>query len=228
MLKRGGKSSYNPYSTTQRVKKPEWKDRLDILPNRHSVWLKQVGQKLQMLFSFWETGSFFFARAPKRRRLFGILPGSPHPSGSVAQCHAGSCESLQIDVFFFVVVVVEGKGDACGSVNHLSLFQLSIVQEQPRKDAGDVTLSSSPASSSSSISTPTSAGFIDPSGSSPGTPSMQHGKLGVMQGVGCPSPVATLRRPTSLSRHASAAGQQMPMHRYQLSVSSGSGAFNLR
>lgn len=100
MLKRGGKSSYNPYSTTQRVKKPEWKDRLDILPNRHSVWLKQVGQKLQMLFSFWETGSFFFARAPKRRRLFGILPGSPHPSGSVAQCHAGSCESLQIDVFF--------------------------------------------------------------------------------------------------------------------------------
>lgn len=45
MLKRGGKSSYNPYSTTQRVKKPEWKDRLDILPNRHSVWLKQVGHK---------------------------------------------------------------------------------------------------------------------------------------------------------------------------------------
>lgn len=45
MLKRGGKSSYNPYSTTQRVKKPERKDRLDILPNRHSVWLKQVGRE---------------------------------------------------------------------------------------------------------------------------------------------------------------------------------------
>lgn len=44
MLKRGGKSSYNPYSTGQRVKKAErkGKDRLDILPNKHSVWLKQV------------------------------------------------------------------------------------------------------------------------------------------------------------------------------------------
>ena len=44
MLKRGSKSSYNPYSTSQRVKKAEakGKDRLDILPNKHSVWLKQV------------------------------------------------------------------------------------------------------------------------------------------------------------------------------------------
>lgn len=45
MLKRGSKSSYNPYSTSQRVKKGEskGKDRLDILPNKHNVWLKQVG-----------------------------------------------------------------------------------------------------------------------------------------------------------------------------------------
>lgn len=44
MLKRGSKSSYNPYSTSQRVKKAEskGKDRLDILPNKHNVWLKQV------------------------------------------------------------------------------------------------------------------------------------------------------------------------------------------
>lgn len=44
MLKRGAKSSYNPYSTSQRVKKAEskGKDRLDILPNKHNVWLKQV------------------------------------------------------------------------------------------------------------------------------------------------------------------------------------------
>lgn len=44
MLKRGGKSSYNPYSTSQRVKKAEskGKDRLDILPNKHNIWLKQV------------------------------------------------------------------------------------------------------------------------------------------------------------------------------------------
>lgn len=117
-----------------------------------------------------------------------------------------------------VDVLVEGKGHArplappqAGrrSLNRLSLFQLSILPEQPRKDAGDVALSSSPASaSSSSTLTPTSAGFHDPSGSCPGTPSAQHGKLAVMQGVGCPSPVATLRRPTTLSRHASAAGQE--------------------
>ncbi|CAF88664.1 unnamed protein product, partial [Tetraodon nigroviridis] len=145
MLKRGGKSSYNPYSTTQRVKKPDLKDRLDILPSRHSVWLKQ----------------------------------------------------------------------------------LSIVQEQPRRDAGDVALSSSPASSPSSVSTltPTSGGFLDPAGCSPGTPSVQHGKLGAMQGMGCPSPVATLRRPTTLSRHASAAVSRDPRSH---TPDSRSGAFNAR
>lgn len=44
MLKRGGKTSYNPYSTGQRVKRAEKKgnDKLDILPNKHSIWLKQV------------------------------------------------------------------------------------------------------------------------------------------------------------------------------------------
>lgn len=40
MLKR----SYNPYSSSQRVKKAEnkAKERVDILPNKHNVWLKQV------------------------------------------------------------------------------------------------------------------------------------------------------------------------------------------
>lgn len=89
----------------------------------------------------------------------------------------------------------------------LLLPQLSILQEQPRKDAGDAALSSSPSSSStSSMLTPTSAGHHDPSLSCPSTPSTQHGKLAAMPGAGCPSPVATLRRPTALSRHASAAG----------------------
>lgn len=37
MLKRGAKSA--SLSVSQRARK----DRLDILPNRHSVWLKQVG-----------------------------------------------------------------------------------------------------------------------------------------------------------------------------------------
>lgn len=40
--------------------------------------------------------------------------------------------------------------------------------------------------------------------SCPGTPSAQHGKLA----AGGPSPVATLKRPTALSRHASAAGEK--------------------
>ncbi|XP_061833839.1 rho GTPase-activating protein 45 isoform X5 [Nerophis lumbriciformis] len=80
---------------------------------------------------------------------------------------------------------------------------LSILQEQPRKDGGDFTFSPSPTSSSSSSSllTPTSAGLQDPSQSHPGIPSPQHIKLPPML-----SPVATLRRPTTLSRHASAAG----------------------
>uniref|UniRef100_A0A3Q3D1K4 Rho GTPase activating protein 45 n=1 Tax=Hippocampus comes TaxID=109280 RepID=A0A3Q3D1K4_HIPCM len=58
--------------------------------------------------------------------------------------------------------------------------QLSILQEQPRKDGGD-----------------------DPSLSCPGTPSPQHFKLP----PGAPTSTATLRRPTTLSRHASAAGE---------------------
>ncbi|KAM9761604.1 rho GTPase-activating protein 45 isoform 2-T2 [Menidia menidia] len=131
MLKRGGKSSYNPYSTGQRVKKGEakGKDRLDILPNRHSVWLKQ----------------------------------------------------------------------------------LSILPEQPRRDGGDPALASSPCpSSASSTLAPASAGLQDASLSCPGTPSFQHGKLAGLQGGGCPSPASTLKRPTALSRHASAAGFPLP------------------
>ncbi|XP_033937540.1 rho GTPase-activating protein 45 isoform X1 [Pseudochaenichthys georgianus] len=80
---------------------------------------------------------------------------------------------------------------------------LSILQEQPRKDAADITLSSSPLSSASTL-TPTSAGLQDSAVSCPGTPSIHHSKLAAMQGVG--SPVSTLKRPTALSRHASAAG----------------------
>ncbi|XP_028443969.1 rho GTPase-activating protein 45 isoform X1 [Perca flavescens] len=143
MLKRGGKNSYNPYSTSQRVRKAETtgKDKLDILPNKHNVWLKQ----------------------------------------------------------------------------------LSILQEQPRKDAGDISLSSSPSSySSSSTLTPTSAGFQDVSLSCPSPPSSQHGKLAAMQGVGCPSPVATLKRPTALSRHASAAG--FPLQSWVFTKGQGKGA----
>jgi len=44
MLKRGSSSkSYSPYATSQRVKKSNSKNKLDILPNRPNVWLKQVG-----------------------------------------------------------------------------------------------------------------------------------------------------------------------------------------
>ncbi|XP_075895734.1 rho GTPase-activating protein 45 isoform X2 [Nelusetta ayraudi] len=102
---------------------------------------------------------------------------------------------------------------------------LSILQEQPRKDGAEVTLSSSPASSSSTTTTtcsstltPASLGLQDPSHSCPGTPNMQHGK----QGIGCPSPVSTLKRPTTLSRHASAAG--IPLHSWVFTKGHGRGA----
>ncbi|KAK2835748.1 hypothetical protein Q5P01_016232 [Channa striata] len=101
---------------------------------------------------------------------------------------------------------------------------LSILQEQPRKDAGDIALSCSPSSSSSSSSvlTPTSTGLLDPSAPCPGTPSSQHGKMAAMQAVGCPSPVATLKRPTALSRHTSAAG--LPLQSWVFTKGQGKGA----
>ncbi|XP_059425423.1 rho GTPase-activating protein 45-like isoform X3 [Carassius carassius] len=72
---------------------------------------------------------------------------------------------------------------------------LSALQEQPRKDAVDAVTSSS--HTSSSLSPP----VLEVPSSCPGTPLAQHTKL-----VGSPSPMGTLRRPTSLSRNPSAAG----------------------
>ncbi|XP_040897206.1 rho GTPase-activating protein 45 isoform X1 [Toxotes jaculatrix] len=101
-----------------------------------------------------------------------------------------------------------------------SASSLSILQEQPRKDAGDVTLSSSPSStSSSSTLTPGCAGTQDVSASCPGTPSTQHNKQALMS---CPSPVSTLKRPTALSRHASAAG--FPLQSWVFTKGQGKGA----
>lgn len=50
MLKRGtiGKNAYSPYATGQRVKKAESKGKLDILPNKHNIWLKQVCLSLRV------------------------------------------------------------------------------------------------------------------------------------------------------------------------------------
>uniref|UniRef100_A0A3Q2G3G4 Rho GTPase activating protein 45b n=1 Tax=Cyprinodon variegatus TaxID=28743 RepID=A0A3Q2G3G4_CYPVA len=53
-------------------------------------------------------------------------------------------------------------------------------------------------------------GLQDSSLSCPGTPSPQHAKLAAMQAMGCPSPGQTLKRPTALTRHASAAGFPVP------------------
>ncbi|XP_072294096.1 rho GTPase-activating protein 45 [Eucyclogobius newberryi] len=92
---------------------------------------------------------------------------------------------------------------------------LSILQELPGKDAGDVALSSSPSASSTTLS-PNTAGLLDPSVSCPGTPSVQHSKMS------CPSPVSALRRPTSLSRHASAAG--FPLQSWVFTRGHGKGA----
>uniref|UniRef100_A0A674DMT6 Rho GTPase activating protein 45 n=1 Tax=Salmo trutta TaxID=8032 RepID=A0A674DMT6_SALTR len=97
----------------------------------------------------------------------------------------------------------------------LSLTQLSILQEQPRRDAIDTTPSST---SSSSTLFPIPGAPSDSSVSCPGTPSAQHSKLG----VGCPSPGATMKRPTGLSRHASAAG--FPIHSWVFTKGQGKGA----
>ncbi|XP_019936841.2 rho GTPase-activating protein 45 isoform X1 [Paralichthys olivaceus] len=100
---------------------------------------------------------------------------------------------------------------------------LSILQEQSRKDAGDISLSSFPSSTScSSTLSPVAAGLLDPSMSCPGTPSVQQSKLTAMQGMGCPSPVSTLKRPTALSRHASAAG--FPLQSWVFTKGHGKGA----
>uniref|UniRef100_A0A8C7DID5 Rho GTPase activating protein 45 n=1 Tax=Oncorhynchus kisutch TaxID=8019 RepID=A0A8C7DID5_ONCKI len=98
----------------------------------------------------------------------------------------------------------------------LSLTQLSILQEQPRRDAIDTTPSST---SSSSTLFPIPGAPSDSSVSCPGTPNAQHSKL---VGVGCPTPGATMKRPTGLSRHASAAG--FPIHSWVFTKGQGKGA----
>ncbi|XP_059400026.1 rho GTPase-activating protein 45-like isoform X2 [Carassius carassius] len=86
------------------------------------------------------------------------------------------------------------KSRTGSSPSSLNSPSLSALQEQPRKDAVD---SASSSHTSSSQSPP----VLDISSSCPGTPLAQHTKL-----VGCPSPMGTLKRPTSLSRNPSAAG----------------------
>uniref|UniRef100_A0A4W5NB79 Rho GTPase activating protein 45 n=1 Tax=Hucho hucho TaxID=62062 RepID=A0A4W5NB79_9TELE len=98
----------------------------------------------------------------------------------------------------------------------LSLTQLSILQEQPCHDAVDTTPSSS--SSTSTLLTPTPGTLLDSSVSWPGTTSAQHSKL---FGGGCPSPGATMKRPTGLSRHASAAS--FPIHSWVFTKGQGKG-----
>uniref|UniRef100_A0A9J8AEN5 Uncharacterized protein n=1 Tax=Cyprinus carpio carpio TaxID=630221 RepID=A0A9J8AEN5_CYPCA len=86
------------------------------------------------------------------------------------------------------------KSRTGSSPSPLNSPSLSALQEQPRKDAVD---SASSSHTSSNLSPP----VLDVSASCPGTPLAQHTKL-----VGCPSPMGTLKRPTSLSRNPSAAG----------------------
>ncbi|KAJ8277331.1 hypothetical protein GJAV_G00074050 [Gymnothorax javanicus] len=91
----------------------------------------------------------------------------------------------------------KSKLDLLPNKPNIWLKQLSILQEQPSRDAVD-------SAAASSSSPPSSSGQLDPSSSCssmPGFLSVQQGRLS-----GCPSPVATLKRPTALSRHASAAG----------------------
>uniref|UniRef100_A0A672T010 Rho GTPase activating protein 45 n=1 Tax=Sinocyclocheilus grahami TaxID=75366 RepID=A0A672T010_SINGR len=87
------------------------------------------------------------------------------------------------------------KSRTGSSPSPLNSPSLSALQEQPRKDAVDAVTSSS--HTSSSLSPP----VLEVPSSCPGTPLAQHTKL-----VGSPSPMGTLKRPTSLSRNQSAAG----------------------
>lgn len=79
----------------------------------------------------------------------------------------------------------------------LCVTQLSVLQEQPKRDVPDGT---SPTLSTSSAATLSPPGLSNSPLSCPGTPTTQHARQG------CPSPGGTLKRPPSLSRHASAAG----------------------
>uniref|UniRef100_A0A8C8IE69 Minor histocompatibility protein HA-1 n=1 Tax=Oncorhynchus tshawytscha TaxID=74940 RepID=A0A8C8IE69_ONCTS len=70
-----------------------------------------------------------------------------------------------------------------------------------------------------SISKKTRAGSPGPQSSSSEQPRRDHSKL---VGVGCPTPGATMKRPTGLSRHASAAG--FPIHSWVFTKGQGKGA----
>ncbi|KAJ7993105.1 hypothetical protein DPEC_G00268970 [Dallia pectoralis] len=108
------------------------------------------------------------------------------------------------------------KKNRAGSPGPQSSSSLSILQEQPRSDAAYTALSSS-----SAIATLlTSPGVqLDSPVSCPSTPSTQHTKLA---GVGCPSAGFPMKRPTALSRHASAAG--FPIHSWVFTKGQGKGA----
>lgn len=91
------------------------------------------------------------------------------------------------------------KRSRTGNPTPVSAAALSIVQEQPRKDGLDTSLSSPVSCAASLLST----SAAEPQ-SCPGTPSALHGKL-----VGCPSPGGTLKRPTALSRNPSGVGSPL-------------------
>ncbi|KAI1891738.1 hypothetical protein AGOR_G00146860 [Albula goreensis] len=105
----------------------------------------------------------------------------------------------------------KGKLDLLPNKPNIWLKQLSILQEQPRQDVIDTT---------SCSTSPPPFSLLDPSStsfSSPGALSAQQGRL-----AGCPSPVGTLKRPTTLSRHASAAG--FPLQSWVYNKGLGKGA----
>ncbi|KAG9350638.1 hypothetical protein JZ751_024527 [Albula glossodonta] len=105
----------------------------------------------------------------------------------------------------------KGKLDLLPNKPNIWLKQLSILQEQPRQDVIDTT---------SCSTSPPPFSLLDPSStsfSSPGALSAQQGRL-----AGCPSPVSTLKRPTTLSRHASAAG--FPLQSWVYNKGLGKGA----
>ncbi|KAL2089614.1 hypothetical protein ACEWY4_014302 [Coilia grayii] len=90
------------------------------------------------------------------------------------------------------------KRSRAGSPSPQSFSSLSALQEQPKR--GDVPDGTSPTLSTSSAATLSPPGLNNSPVSCPGTPNVQHARQGAL------SPGGTLKRPSTLSRHASAAG----------------------
>ncbi|KAL1023062.1 hypothetical protein UPYG_G00035990 [Umbra pygmaea] len=138
-------------------------------------------------------------KAPKKWRVGGWVGGLYVKLKEVGMDGKGTLKMFSRKKRELIKTPSISKKSRAGSPGPQSTSSLSTLQEQPRYDA----INPIP---SSTLLTPSPCSLLD-SVSCPGTPSAPHSKLA---GVGCTPPGANLKRPTALSRHASAAG--FPIH----------------